>query len=66
MFDGNGLFLLVTEHGPNVSKVWKQRITVNGHRQELGLGRYPVVTLAKARDRALVNPRTVDDGLNPK
>ena len=25
MFDGNGLFLLVTEHGPNVSKVWKQR-----------------------------------------
>ena len=29
MFDGNGLFLLVTERGPNVSKIWKQRITVN-------------------------------------
>ena len=66
MFDGNGLFLLVTERGPNVSKVWKQRITVNGHRQELGLGRYPVVTLAKARDKALANLRIVDDGLNPK
>ena len=66
MFDGNGLFLLVTERGPNVSKVWKQRITVNGHRQELGLGRYPVVTLAKARDKALSNLRMVDDGLNPK
>ena len=66
MFDGNGLFLLVTERGPNVSKVWKQRITVNGHRQELGLGRYPVVTLAKARDKALANLRMVDDGLNPK
>ena len=66
MFDGNGLFLLVTERGPNVSKVWKQRITVNGHRQELGLGRYPVVTLAKARDKALTNLRVVDDGLNPK
>ena len=66
MFDGNGLFLLVTERGPNVSKVWKQRIMVNGHRQELGLGRYPVVTLAKARDKALANLRTVDDGLNPK
>ena len=66
MFDGNGQFLLVTERGPNVSKVWKQRITVNGHRQELGLGRYPVVTLAKARDKALANLRMVDDGLNPK
>ena len=66
MFDGNGLFLLVTARGPNVSKVWKQRITVNGHRQELGLGRYPVVALAKARDKALANLRMVDDGLNPK
>ena len=66
MFDGHGLFLLVTERGPNVSKVWKQRITVNGHRQELGLGGYPVVTLAKARDKALANLRMVDDGLNPK
>ena len=66
MFDGNGLFLLVTERGPNISKIWKQRITVNGHRQELGLGKYPVVTLAKARDKALTNLRMVDDGLNPK
>ena len=63
MFDGNGLFLLLTARA---SKVWKQRITVNGHRQELGLGRYPVVTLAKARDKALANLRMVDDGLNPK
>ena len=63
LFDGQGLFLLVT---PGGAKIWKQRITVNGRRQELGLGPYPVVTLAKAREAALENRRMVRDGLNPK
>ena len=63
MFDGQGLFLLVT---PGGAKIWKQRITVKGRRQELGLGPYPVVTLAKARDVALENRRMVRDGLSPK
>ena len=63
MFDGHGLFLLVT---PGGAKIWKQRITVNGRRQELGLGPYPVVTLAKAREVALANRRMVRDGVNPK
>ena len=63
MFDGNGLFLIVT---PSGAKCWKQRITVNGRRQELGLGGYPVVTLAKAREVALANRRAVREGLNPK
>ena len=63
MFDGHGLFLLVTPVG---AKIWKQRITVKGRRQELGLGGYPVVTLAKAREVALANRRMVRDGLNPK
>ena len=63
MFDGQGLFLLVT---PGGAKIWKQRITVKGRRQELGLGPYPVVTLAKAREVALENRRMVRDGLSPK
>ena len=63
LFDGHGLFLFVT---PSGAKCWKQRITVNGRRQELGLGPYPVVTLREARDKALANLRMVDDGLNPK
>ena len=63
IFDGQGLFLLVT---PGGAKIWKQRITVKGRRQELGLGPYPVVTLAKAREVALENRRMVRDGLNPK
>ena len=63
MFDGQGLFLLVT---PGGAKIWKQRITVKGRRQELGLGPYPVVTLAKAREVALENRRMVREGLSPK
>ena len=63
IFDGQGLFLLVT---PGGAKIWKQRITVKGRRQELGLGPYPVVTLAKAREMALENRRMVREGLNPK
>ena len=63
MFDGHGLFLLVTPAG---AKIWKQRITVRGRRQELGLGGYPVVTLREAREAALANRRMVRAGLNPK
>ena len=63
MFDGQGLFLLVT---PGGAKIWKQRITVNGRRQELGLGPYPVVSLREAREAALANRRMVRAGMNPK
>ena len=63
MFDGHGLFLFAT---PGGAKCWKQRITVHGRRQELGLGPYPVVTLREAREAALANLRMVRAGLNPK
>ena len=63
LFDGHGLFLFVT---PGGAKCWKQRITVNERRQELGLGPYPVVTLREAREAALANLRMVRAGLNPK
>ena len=62
-FDGHGLFLLVEASG---AKRWKQRLTVGGHRQELGLGPYPVVTLAMARETALTNQREIRNGGNPK
>ena len=61
-FDGNGLFLRVAENG---SRKWVQRIVIRGKRRELGLGSPPVVTLAKARERALANLRTISDGGDP-
>ena len=62
-FDGQGLFLLVE---PTGAKRWKQRLTVQGRRQELGLGPYPVVTLAMAREAAIQHRRDVRAGENPK
>ena len=62
-FDGHGLFLLVT---PGCGKLWKQRIAIHGRRVELGLGRYPVVTLAAAREAAIENRRMARAGRDPR
>ena len=55
---GLGLTLLVqpsSRHG--LCKSWGQSVRIGGRRTTIGLGRYPVVTLAKARERALENAR---------
>lgn len=62
-YDGEGLFLLVE---PSGAKRWKQRVTVRGKRHELGLGPWPVVSLAEAREAALENRREARRGTNPK
>ena len=61
-FDGHGLYLLVE---PTGAKRWKQRLAVHGKRRELGLGGYPLVTLAMAREAALANRRKVHAGGDP-
>ena len=60
--DGNGLFLNIAAGG---SKSWIQRITVDGKRRDLGLGSYPVVTLAGARESAAQNKRSIRQGSGP-
>ncbi|MBC7520348.1 MAG: DUF4102 domain-containing protein, partial [Sandarakinorhabdus sp.] len=47
--DGEGLSLLVK---PNGSKFWAVRVMKDGKRVAMGLGGYPKVTLAKAREDA--------------
>ena len=63
---GHGLSLLVK---PRVaggwSKSWAQRLRIDGRLRNLGLGSYPVVTLARARRKALANRRAVEEGRNP-
>ena len=44
------------------AKTWCQRIKINGRRVDLGLGSYPVVSLAMARDKALDNAKRVKKG----
>ncbi len=60
--DGGTLFLVVA---PGGSKSWIQRLTIDGRRRDIGLGGWPVVSLAKARERAFANRVAVADGLNP-
>ena len=59
---GHGLYLYVSDTG---SKRWEQRITFNSRSRNLGLGRYPDVSLRDARKRALRNRQLVDDGIDP-
>ena len=60
--DGGTLFLVVA---PGGSKSWIQRVTIDGRRRDIGLGGWPVVSLAKARKRAFANRVAIADGLDP-
>ena len=64
---GHGLSLPVKSASRGgFSKSWAQRLRVNGHRVSLGLGSYPVITLAKARAKVLENARAAADGVDPR
>ena len=54
---GYGLSLLVraTRNG-RLSKTWSQRLYINGKAAMVGLGSYPIVTLAEARAKGSVPP----------
>ena len=60
---GLGLSLLVdrTKNG-RWSKSWAQRIRVKGRLTMVGIGSFPAVTLAMARDKVLANARRVEQG----
>ena len=61
--DGGGLYLIVTRTG---SRNWIHRAVVNGKRCDLGLGRFPDVSLAQARDRCADNRKFIADGIDPR
>ena len=64
--DGRGGFGLTLCVQPNGVKFWTQRIRITGRPTNIGLGGYPLVTLAKAREVALANARTARDGGDPR
>ncbi len=64
---GHGLTLVVTEKSAGgLNKSWVQRIRIGGRETNIGLGAWPVITLAVARQRALENARTVAAGGDPR
>ena len=60
--DGGGLRLVVSK---TESKRWVLRYTLNGKRREMGLGSFPGVTLAQARNKAAEIRGKVDSGIDP-
>ena len=57
--DGNGLTLVVEKSG---AKRWIQRVTINGKQRNAGLGGYPAVKLAAAREVAEANLKAIREG----
>ena len=60
--DDHGLYLAVQ---PSGSRQWVQRLVIHGRRRELGLGSYPLVSLAEARETAFQNRKLARQGGDP-
>ena len=60
--DGRGLMLLVK---PSGARSWVLRYQLDGRRRDMGLGPYPEVTLAAAREKALAARRQLVEGVDP-
>ena len=64
---GLGLSLLVrTAARGHVTKCWMQSVRIYRRPTSIGLGRYPVVTLALARQRAFENAQAIAEGRDPR
>ena len=59
----HGLMLVVQRSG---SRSWIQRIHVHGKRIDIGLGGFPLVKLAEARDKAFENRKVARAGGDPR
>ena len=60
--DGRGLYLRIAKGG---SKGWILRIRIDGRRRDIGLGGYPAVPLAKARQLAESHRLAIAEGRDP-
>jgi integrase len=60
--DGQGLWLIKRD---KILGKWILRLVVSGKRREMGLGRWPDVSIAEARERAAVARRQLRDGIDP-
>jgi integrase len=60
--DGHGLYLKVDRNG---ARRWIQRIVIQGKRTDIGLGNFPLTTLAEARETALQHRKLARGGGDP-
>ena len=62
LFDGKGLFMLVS---PNGTKAWRFKYQFHGREKLISLGLYPTVSLKDARERAEQARKTLESGIDP-
>ena len=60
--DGDGLHLKISETG---ARSWILRVVIAGKRRDIGLGRYPDVGLAQAREAAAKHRSLIAAGADP-
>src|SRR6516162_2929262 len=60
--DGRGLYLRI---GPARNKSWIYRFALGGKTRDMGLGPYPDIPLAEARERVAAQRRLRLDGTDP-
>lgn len=60
--DGEGLWLVKSRKSAGR---WMLRIVIYGARREMGLGRWPDVSIAEAREQAFAARKLVRDGVDP-
>ncbi len=60
--DGDGLYLSVSKVG---TKSWLFKFMLHGRSREMGLGPYPTITLARAREKAMEARRLKVEGIDP-
>jgi integrase len=62
LHDGGGLYLRVSATG---AKAWVFRYQLDGKRRDMGLGAFPAVSLAGARERAAAHRKQRTEGIDP-
>ncbi|WZX61306.1 tyrosine-type recombinase/integrase [Salmonella enterica subsp. diarizonae serovar 58:r:z53] len=62
LLDGNGLYLYVPVSG---KKVWQLRYKIDGKEKILTVGKYPLMTLQEARDKAWTARKDISVGIDP-
>ena len=60
--DGGGLYLLVNTDG---AKYWRMDYRFNNVRRTLAFGKYPLVSLADARDKRTAAKKLLENGIDP-
>ena len=62
LLDSNGLYLYVPVTG---KKVWQLRYKLDGKEKVLTIGKYPLMSLQEARDKAWLAKKDVSVGVDP-